>query len=115
MAADFTLIAQQFGDDIDFFIRNESGELDDLTVYSDVRILVSTADFSSIVRDHPSTDPENITTNYSTGQITWRPSAENAVPVHGFYWISIIRQSANVKKPVRKFFLEIVREVISVG
>lgn len=111
MAADLTLIEGQYGEDINFTINKEDGTPDDLTLYTDVKIILSKSDFSANVLNHPTTDPENISTQYSTGIIIWRPSLTNPVPVFGFYWVQIIRIDGSSSRPVRKFFLEIVRGV----
>jgi len=111
LAADITLIDGEYGNPIDFTITKEDGTPDDLTVYSDVKIVLSTSDFSANVLNHSTVDPENISTQYSTGIITWLPSSNNPVPAFGYYWIQIIRIDATRSKPVKKIFLEIVRGV----
>jgi len=111
MAADLTLIDGQYGEDVDFTIRKKDGTLDDLSLYTDVKIILSTSDFSSNVLNHSTADAENISTKYSQGIISWRPSQANPVPAFGFYWIQILRIDGTHSKPVRKFFLEVVRSV----
>ncbi len=111
MAADITLIEGEYGSNIDFNITKEDGTPDDLTLYTDVKIILSTSDFSANVLNHPTVDPENISTQYSIGIITWRPSITNPVPAFGFYWVQIIRIDGTSSKPVKKIFLEIVRGV----
>lgn len=111
MAADITLIEGQYGEEIDFTITKEDGSIDDLTIYDDVKIILSTSDFSSNVYNHSTIDPENISTQYSIGIISWKPSQTNPVPAFGFYWLQIIRIDVTSSKPVKKIFLEVVRGV----
>ena len=107
MSADIQLVEGQYGDVIEFQINKADGTGDDLTVYSSVRLVVPSADFSTNLINKTQADAE-ITVD-ATGLLSWIPSVTSPIPVFGFYWIQIFREGGT-NKPVRKFFLEVTRE-----
>lgn len=111
MASDLQLVAGQYGDPIEFLLKDVNGDVEDLTIYSTVRLLISTADFTSNVYSITDGSSEIDTTNFNVGILKWTPSQSNPVPAFGFYWLTIYKEANGVNTPIRKYFLEVVRRV----
>lgn len=109
MTSDIQLVNGQFGDTIQILILKVDGTPDDLTVYSNVKFVLSTIDFSTNIYNLDKSAPEIDETLFSEGILGWIPSSNKPVPAQGDYWIQIFRESNTQNKPVRKFFLQVTR------
>lgn len=109
MTSDLQLTENQFGDAISIEILDTEGNPDNLTLYNDVKLVISTIDFSTNIYTLGISDPEIDTSQFLEGIINWIPSAAKPVPVHGDYWLQIIREATTHNKPVRKFYMQVTR------
>ena len=110
MASDLQLVEAQHGETISIEVDKSDGQPDDLTIYTDVRLKISTFDYSANVYNVTQIDAEIDDSLFSEGIILWTPSAANPIPAFGFYWLQVFREGPG-NAPVRKFFLEVTRSV----
>ena len=108
MAADFEITEKAEGIALTFEIKDEDGDVDDLTAYTNVRFIISEIDFSANVQNKTQADPQIAVT--ALGILTWTPDAATPAPVFGKYLIQIFRESAGINKPTRKWTLDCSRE-----
>ena len=109
MTSDIQLVNSQYGDSIQILILKVDGTPDDLTVYSNVKFVLSTIDFSTNIYNLDETAPEIDTSKFAEGILGWVPSEVKPVPAQGDYWIQIFGESLTQNKPVSKFFLQVTR------
>lgn len=110
MTSDIQLVQGQFGDTIQILILKVDGEPDNLEDYNNIRLKLTTIDFSTVIYDLVKTDPEIDTSQFTQGIINWIPSSVNPVPAPGDYWLQAFRESTTIQnKPVRKFYLQVTR------
>ena len=113
MANDIQLIEGETSNAIQFLLTKPDGSPDDLTVYAEVRLVISTFDYSSNVYNIIKTSGEMDTSLFSVGILKWIPSLARPAPLAGFYWLQINREvtGASDPVPVRKYSLETTKRV----
>ncbi len=114
MANDIQLVEGETNNAIQFTLTKADGSPDDLTVYADVRLLISTFDYSTNVYNIVSANGEMDTSLFAEGILKWIPSLARPAPVAGYYWLQINREvtDPNDPVPVRKYSLETTKKVI---
>ncbi len=108
MASDLIVPELTFGITIPIEIRDDDGKLDDLSVYTIVRMVIGEIDFSANVQNKTLGDAELALG--TTGILNWSPTSMNKTPAFGKYFLEVFREAANVNKPIKKFTLECTRE-----
>lgn len=113
MASDLQLIEGETSNAIQFNLQDAQGNPDDLTAYAEVRLVISTQDYSSNVYNIIKANGEMDTSQFALGILKWIPSIGRPVPVAGFYWLQILREvtGATDPVPIRKYFVEVVKRV----
>lgn len=113
MASDLQLIEGETTNAIQFTLFDVDGNPDDLTQYTQVRLVMSPHDYSANSYDIITTFAEMDTSLFAVGILKWIPSIARPVPAAGFYWLQIIREVTDATDPVpiRKYFVEVVRRV----
>ena len=105
MVYDIQLIAGQYGDPVPLTILDSDGDPDDLTAYTNVRLVIATIDNSTNVLNKVQTDAEVDDSQFSSGILNWNPTATNPVPAAGAYIIQVFRETGSINRPVRSWSL----------
>ncbi len=96
------------GDTITFNINNSLGQPDDLSVYTNVRMVWSLADFSANTLNLIQTDSEiDIAT---LGKLKFTPTTANPIPVFGDYIVQIFREGTDLNRPTVRFSARVTQE-----
>ncbi len=112
MASDITIKELIQGITIPIEIRNDDGTLDDLSIYTTVRLVISEIDYSANVLNITLTDASLALG--PLGILNWTPDATDPGPAFGKYWLQVIRTSSGVDKPTVKFTLTATRRAPTV-
>ena len=112
MVSDLISAEKAFGITIPILINDDNGDPDDLTVYTTVRFVISSIDYSTNLLNHTLAVAELALG--AIGILNWSPTSANPTPVFGKYWIQVFREAGNVNKPVKKFTYETTREATKV-
>lgn len=113
MASDITIRELIQGITIPIEIRDDAGDLDDLTVYSTVRLLISQIDFSANLLNLTVAADASLALG-TLGILNWTPDATKPGPVFGKYWLQVIRIGTGADRPTKLFTLEVVRRAPTV-
>jgi hypothetical protein len=113
MATDLQLIEGETTNAIQFLLKDVNGDPDDLTQYTQVRLVMTPHDYSVNSYDIITSFAEMDTSLFAQGILKWIPSIARPVPAAGFYWLQIIREVTGPTDPVpvRKWRVEVVRRV----
>lgn len=113
MASDITIRELIQGVTVPITIKNDDGSLDDLTLYTTVRLVISQIDFSAVPLINITLTDTSLALG-ALGILNWTPNATTPGPAFGKYWLQVIRTSTNVDKPTKLFTLEVVRRAPTV-
>ncbi len=113
MVYDVELVAEAFGPEEGFTItiNKADGDPDDLTAYSNVRMVISDMQYTSPpVRNHLASSA-----NFSVdafGNALYTPTSTNPVPPVGKYYLQIFRETTgSLNVPTQKYSLQITQGV----
>lgn len=108
MAKDIMVGEGMTGQSITFSIDDETGQPDDLSVYTNVRMVWSLADFSANTLNLTQAAAEiDIAT---LGKLKFTPTTANPIPVFGDYIVQIFREGTDTNKPTKRFSVRVTQE-----
>ncbi len=113
MASDITIAELLQGVTIPITIKKDDGTLDDLSVYTTVRLVISQIDFSAVPLLNLTLADASLALG-ALGVLNWTPDATDPGPAFGKYWLQVIRTAAGIDKPTVKFTLEVTRRAPTV-
>jgi len=97
-------------------ILKDNGDLEDLTTFDEIRLLIETFDHVTSTLNKVLGDAEISIDGTDSSILNWTPTNTNKTPAEGFYWLVVVRETTVglLKHPARRQFLQCIKEVRTV-